>query len=82
MNRDEEIAHNLDANIEDYTGVTHSDHNNNVLVQQSKEHLLDSCSTVDLISDGDLLDTNPTDCPSSKPQGNQKKSRLATTSSQ
>ena len=41
MDWEHKLAHNLDARVENFTSLTHSDHNNDVLIQRSKQHLLD-----------------------------------------
>ena len=62
MNGNDEIAPNLDTNVDNYAGLTHSHHPKGMLAHTSKQCLpsswilLDSCSAVDLITDQSLLE--------------------------
>ena len=62
MNGDDEVAPNLDANIENYTGLTNSHHHKDMLAHTPKQQLpsrwilVDSCMIDDLITDQSLVE--------------------------
>ena len=62
MSNNDEVAHNLNTEIDNYTGLTHSHHPENMLAHTPKQQLpsrwilLDNGSMVELIPDWSLLE--------------------------